>query len=165
MCLSRRLRRRPTEDLPWRAGPHYSLPMRTFGWAGLALLFLCAGCGDGGTGPTKRARLQFVSGNAISDTVDAPLNPALLVVVYDSTGAVVPSGTVVQFQTGPVIDTTSGQVPFFVPPAAFVESFTSNTFDLMATGIGQHALCKTFAEHVAPAECGRHVDDTKSDSH
>ncbi|HXC25116.1 MAG TPA: hypothetical protein VNU46_04310, partial [Gemmatimonadaceae bacterium] len=129
--------------------------MRTFGWTGLALLFLCAGCGDGGTGPTKRAQIQLVSGNALSDTVDAPLSQPLIVVVHDSTGAVVPLGTVVRFQTGPVIDTASGQSPSGAPPTAFVEGFTSNTFDVLATGTtdasGRTGVMVKLGMHAGPA--------------
>jgi hypothetical protein len=61
----------------------------------MALLMACSGSDS--TGPETRRGIQFVAGAGSTDTTSANLVQALVVEVHDSSGAVVPEGTVVRF--------------------------------------------------------------------
>lgn len=89
-------------------------------------LFACGGDGPSQPTPTKIRGLRIVAGADVSDTVSAMPSQALVVDVHDSTGAVVPAGTVVQFST-------TIRPPSNVPEM-LIKGLASSLFGPLATG-------------------------------
>ena len=90
-----------------------------------ALVAGVVGCGGDGSAPGVPRGIRILAGNQVTDTVFAVLPQALVVEVHDSTGTVVPSGTVVRF-TG-VLHSPS---PVY---EVNVEALASGTFGTLAT--------------------------------
>ena len=91
----------------------------------LTILLLAAACGGDDPGaprPLSRG-LRIISGADVTDSARARLTTPLIVEVHDSSGALVPPGTLVRFE---VLQDTGG---------AGVAPLTSNAYSSVATGM------------------------------
>lgn len=94
----------------------------------LAALAAFAACGDS-TGPGGGPSIQFVRGASVTDTIGAVLPVALVVEVRDSSGALAPAGTVVQFATVTGNPDSPAYIGVQVPGATYGGSYLTTTVD------------------------------------
>jgi Tol biopolymer transport system component len=112
----------------------------------IAAVFVVASCGDGSGPGGGRPGLTLISGDNVTDTINAQPLKALVVEVRDASGAIAPQRTVVRFSS-PVISCCSAEMLVGALTSTQYGPFTSGETD----GAGRTAVLVQLGGIAGPA--------------